>query len=218
MAALLKREARLNTNMLIVAAVAILSGTHGADTSNLLLGAQLVSIAKLNTYGREAERDSDNAAIAYMVKTRYNPVGLLTFMEKLARDQTYRQENLGIFATHPPSKERADAITAELKRRGISVNRRAVSKTLVVSTKEATVNGQKVYQVLVSDTPVFSPADANGKTSKDRADAIAKKLDKILDTSPTSRDVKIVSEDQSLMIKDDVVIDFYPEDAKLAGP
>lgn len=216
-AALAKKESKYTTRMLIATVIGlVLTSGAGTDMSSLLMGAPLISVARLNAYGREAEKDSDVTAVSYMVDAGYNPVGLLTFMEKLSKEYIFSNDRLGIYATHPAYRDRAEYIINELKTRNISINRRDVCKILEVTVQDGLINGQVVSQVCLEGKPVFAAAEAGGHSSRERADVMAKKLDAALDAQPTTRDVKVSPDGKSLLVGDRVVIEFSPEDARIA--
>lgn len=129
-------QSKLNTQMAIAALGAILAKVPMQDTGNLLTGFQLLAIQKVNGYGQTAERDADQGGIILAQKAGYNPVGMLTFMERLARDQRSRPDvELGIFRTHPPEKVRAESMIAQITQLGLPLNRRATADILKVTTR-----------------------------------------------------------------------------------
>ena len=73
--------------MVIGAIAAIFAKVPVADTGNLITGLQLVALQKVNGYSQQAERDADGAGFELTRLAGFNPVGALTFMERLARDQ-----------------------------------------------------------------------------------------------------------------------------------
>ncbi|GAI74453.1 unnamed protein product, partial [marine sediment metagenome] len=53
-------------------------------------------ITFLNQYSREYEEEADLTAINLLTKTEYNPVGFLTFLERLYTRKMFKPEvNLG---------------------------------------------------------------------------------------------------------------------------
>lgn len=100
---------------------AILAGkAAGMEVSDAVMIANLINTARMSGYGQKAELDADRTAVGYLAATKFNPTGMLTFMERLARDEGRKPSiNWGIFATHPPAYLRAREITAELEARGL---------------------------------------------------------------------------------------------------
>ncbi len=68
------------------------------------LGAQLIT----TKYGRDAERESDLYGMRYMSAAGYNPLGAVELQETFVQLSKDRKSDWlsGMFASHPPSKER----------------------------------------------------------------------------------------------------------------
>jgi len=198
--------------------VLVLSGAPPRDLSNVMMGVQLYQIAKLNGFTQEAEMDADHAAIYYLTRTKYNPVGMLTFMERLARDEARRPERqLGIFRTHPPSRERAQAMLNLFKELNIPVNRRAVARILPVELREKNVQNLNLTEVYLDSVPVFAPADSNGKSSAERARQIGERLDSLLNDGIQMFDIRLSSDKRTVVARNNPILTVEPEDAALYG-
>lgn len=205
---------------MLTMAIAVLAGAAlgGNAVSELAYGANLVTIAKMSAYGQEAERDADRTAVEYMSLAKYNPVGMLTFMERLARDEVRRPYiDWGIFRTHPPSYERARTISQQIEKNGIKVNRRLVTSFLKVTMKPDDEKDPKSFEIVVADVPIIKLADSEGKKAKTRAEEIAKKLDEAFVAGGQMRDVKMGITGKYVKIKDEIVIEPTDDDAKFAG-
>ena len=130
-----KEQDKLNTQLAIGAIAAIFAKVPVADTGNLITGIQLVALQKVNGYSQQAERDADGAGFELTRLAGFNPVGALTFMERLARDQRNRPEvDLGIFRTHPPEKQRVASLKSKLDLAAIPINRRQTTNQLRLSS------------------------------------------------------------------------------------
>lgn len=100
-------------------------GRNGAGIAQM---SQYLLIGIMNGYGVEYEKEADQAAIQELVKTSYNPSAIVTFMQRLAMEEKGHPEiELGIFRTHPPSEERAEAAKTEITKMGLTFNPRAVT-------------------------------------------------------------------------------------------
>ena len=213
---LLKTEQKQLTAM---ALALIVGATAGVDTNTIGELAQamtLVRIAKLNSYGQDAEIDADRTAVAYLAQTKYNPVGMLTFMERYARDEVRKpQINFGIFATHPPSTERARWIMDEIEKRKIPINRRLVTTYMKVEVKP--VPDSAASSVWIGDIEVIRLADSGGEKSSARAQHVADKLGKMLLSGAGLRDVKVGGGSQYVTIMDQVLISPTAEDVALTN-
>ncbi|MCL6629652.1 MAG: M48 family metallopeptidase, partial [Armatimonadetes bacterium] len=197
--------------------IASAAGGHGKDITMLAQMAELIRIAKMSAYGQDAEFDADRTAVAYLAETKYNPVGMLTFMERLARVESMKpQIELGIFATHPLTDLRVREIVSELEKRNIRVNRRLVTKYMQVDVKP--VEKSNAYSVWVADTEIIRLADSNGESAKIRAERIAKKLSGLLLAGASMHNVTLGGDSkQSLIVMDQVLVTPTPEDAALVG-
>lgn len=147
--------------------------------ANAAIGAQMIGTGLLSGYTRELERDADLTSIAYLVKTSFTPVAALTLMERLLRDERWRPKvNLGIYQDHPHVEERVAYIEEDLRRRGISIDRRVAANYLRVGTRAVTEQGRPIGELLVNDTVVLRLADL------DRVQAVAARLDRFFNVDP----------------------------------
>ncbi len=61
------------------------------------------------SYGRNAEREADQVAVGYLVRTGINPMGMVTLFEELLRQQQRSPSRVEQwFSTHPTSQERVN--------------------------------------------------------------------------------------------------------------
>ena len=117
---------------LLIISIMAAGGDAGAVAQAGLYGTQ----AAKSGWSQKAETSADYGALQYMVKSHYNPVGVLTLMERLAyKERANAQIEWGIFRTHPPSPERANFILKKLVELNIPVRRSQVTKSLSASTK-----------------------------------------------------------------------------------
>ncbi len=72
-----------------------------------MVGAQLIS----QRYSRRAELEADRFGMIYMHRAGYNPEGAVELQESFVRLSEGRDSGFlsGLFASHPPSRERVDA-------------------------------------------------------------------------------------------------------------
>jgi len=216
MSKLLRKQASVDKYIAIVALAGILGNMRGRDLNNLLMGAQMIKVGKLSSYTQEAEKDADRTAVAYMVKSNYNPEGLLTFMRKL---EEKHQENptlpLGIYQTHPAPYRRVAAIGQAMQEEGIKVNLRHITDVACAKSVPADDGGER-YRVMVSNKVLFEPATLKcGTTSKERAEQIATRINDALDSKITPRDIQENGAGGgSLAAKGVEIVRVEPEDAR----
>lgn len=191
-------------------------GAKGGDIGNLAQAAQLVSIAKLSAYGQKAEFDADKTAVNFMACTKYNPAGMLTFMERLARDEIRKpQITYGIYATHPAAQLRATEIIQEMQRLNLPINRRLVTTYMKVSAKPIDDTG--AYKISISDIDVMKVADTETQPASQRAAQIATDLGEVLIEGARMSNVRLANDGKCVMIMGKAIITPTKEDAQLAG-
>jgi len=215
---LLKGESKLDGQIAILLLAGMLTKVDAQNLGNLLLGAQLVRIAKSSGYGQKAEADADNAAVLYAEKAGYNPVGVLTFLERLAHDYgTTPGQELGILQTHPAPMDRCKAVESEIQSLGLPLNRRAVMNAVKAVT-EPESSGRQITLVKLGDKVLFEPASIeNALTSEQRAQDIAARINQFLDLEPVVREVTVSRDGSTVMCKGEAVIAVTSQDASLIG-
>ena len=216
---LLKEQSKLDGKMALLLLAGVLSRIDTDDLSNLLIGAQFLRIAKTNGYGRKAEGDADAAAVTYMTKSGFNPVGMLTFLERLARDYNSRPEvDMGIMQTHPMPKDRCRDVLARVKTMGIPVNRRAVTDALVAQIKLTTVNDQPIAEIVLGKDLLFKPAPIDGMlTSRQRAEYIVGRINRFLDTEPDMREIALSPDGTTVLGHGEPIIVVSEKDSLLCN-
>lgn len=77
-------------------------------------GANMLAQLTLSKYGRKAELQSDQYGMQYMSKAGYDPQGAVELQQTFVRLSEGRQSDWlsGLFASHPPSRERVQANVA----------------------------------------------------------------------------------------------------------
>ncbi|RYG44522.1 hypothetical protein EON79_14725, partial [bacterium] len=134
-ATLQREQSKFNAVSLPLILIAILAGgTQGA--SGALTVSQLLSQATGSGWSVKAEKAADFAGFQYMEKSKYNPTGMLTMMERLARDERSGPAyDWGIYRSHPPSRERAEALTGYMKEAKIPIQRSEVTTSFRATSK-----------------------------------------------------------------------------------
>ena len=202
-----KEQDKLNTQLAIGAIAAIFAKVPVADTDNLITGLQLVALQKVNGYSQQAERDADGAGFELTRLAGFNPVGALTFMERLARDQRNRPEvDLGIFRTHPPEKQRVASLKSKLDLASIPINRRQTTNQLRLSVLPAK-NQSVIFELQLDGRVVLTSTDKAYLTQ------VASVLDKALDVPTELFDV--TKSASSVLIRGNIVFTIRSSDLKL---
>lgn len=198
-ARLQREQSKLNSQLAIGLLAAVLARVPTEDTFNLMTGLQLLAVQQVNGYGQVAETDADHNGIIVARKAGYNPVGGLTFMERLARDEKLRREvDLGIFRTHPPSRERADAMIAQIKGMNLPINRREVTNAVKATTRDA---DDEATELLLGEKLLYRSA------SPERARQAAARINTLLDQDLRIHEVKrdgttLIARGQTILVAD----------------
>ncbi len=212
---LLEKQASLNNQIAIALLASIVSGARGSDVSNIVLGAQLYQIARLNGYGMQAERDSDYGAIIYMREAGYNPVGLLTFLERLAKRP--EMVDWGIYRSHPLDAQRVAAAKKVIRELGIPIKRRETTRAVKAEVRTDSVDGKEVPGVYINSTLIYRPAPVAGKTSIEIANELASTINDVLDSNVQMYEIKIDPSGYGVLVRDKPLIIVSEADARLMG-
>jgi len=213
---LIRKSSNVDRYVALVALAGILSNIRSRDLNNLLLGAQMMKIGKLSSYTQEAEIDADRTAVAYLVRSRYNPEGMLAFIKKLEAKRTESPTlPLGIYQTHPAPYRRASAIAKAMREEGLSPDLRKI-QDIAYAKPEPINDKEDLYQVVLSNRVFCRPANlGNGPCSKERAEQIAKRINSVLDAGLRPTDISRDLSRQSIWAKGIEILKIEKEDVAL---
>jgi Zn-dependent protease with chaperone function len=123
-------------------------------------GAAVVSGGVLSGYTRDLERVADLGSIAYLSRTPYSPVAVLTVLERLQRqEQLSGRPEAAPGSDHPSTRERVEYVVAELRARRIPINRRAPANYLTLTVREGAAAGQPWAEIVINERVVVRLAD-----------------------------------------------------------
>jgi predicted Zn-dependent protease len=215
---LIREQNKLQPWSLLALLAAVLAGGNrggtGVDPGAIMMATQLYLVARLNSYGVEAEKDADATGLRYLTKTKYNPVGLLTFMERLARDESRRPEqNLGIYKTHPPSPERAKSALTLIESLDIPINRHATDPYLSARVAKITVNEVPLGEVTVNKTLIARLAPSQGSSGEARAEKFSDILNDLMDQDLQQYELKLSVDKRGILARGKLLLMFADEDA-----
>lgn len=134
-----RHGASAKTQQMVVGAGALLAGVAIANKKPeygiLAVGALAVGANAWNSkYSRDHESDSDKYGIKYMVKAGYDPQAAVELQELFVRmfDKQEPSWIEGMFASHPPSRDRVAANRAEITKypKGGNRNKEAFQRAL----------------------------------------------------------------------------------------
>lgn len=207
MVGLVREQSKLEGKMAVLLVAGMLGKMPTRDMSNVIAGAQFYKVAKISGYGQMAEHDADMTGLEYMKKAGYNPVGMLTFMERLAEHPEV--VDWGILQDHPQATDRAKAIKDRLVEMGVPINRRAVTTWSTATVRpEATKTGP-ACDVLIGESKVCKISD------EQRADAAAQKINTLFDKGLLIHEIKVTG--ATVTVRGEPVFQATEDDAALSG-
>lgn len=157
--------------------LAALLGAKGSDLENIYLGLQLIEIAKMHSYGQQLEEDADLSGAKYLILTKkYNPAGILTFLQRLARmEERGVKQELGILQTHPYAKERASVMLNFLRSSSVEINERKAAGLFKLVLQKV---GESEIAIYLDNQLV---AKLVGEQGREAGEIFVHKLDRLLD-------------------------------------
>ena len=199
------KQTRDNTKFSLLTILAVLL-TGEPDVG--VLG-KLTTITLLNQYSREYEEEADLTAINLLTKAGYNPVGFLTFLERLYTREMFKPEvNLGIFQTHPETENRINYVKDKLKERGIDIDRRATTDYLKVDIKYTYEESFCNVAIYIDNTTILNLRFPIGHELYQKTIETAKNLDKFLSIDLALYEINILVEGttSTLLIRNNKII------------
>jgi beta-barrel assembly-enhancing protease len=101
----LQRQQNANLGLTVLYGVLLGRNPSGIEQAGIQLGGGAVFAG----YTRDAEREADAVGVGYMVRSGYNPNGMVTFFQKLLETQQSAPSRVEQwFATHPTTQERVN--------------------------------------------------------------------------------------------------------------
>jgi len=204
-------QAKMNTEMVAGLLAAIVAHVNPRDIANLAAGAQYTQMGILNTrYSQAAERDADHGGTILLQKAGYNPVAMLTFMQRLSDIEARSPKvEMGILMDHPYTTERVGLISTELAGMNVPVTPRAIREA--TDAPHAVVHpapGGGVDIVFANRTlPTLADPDLN------RTKAIAAKFNTLLDGGLQM--YQIAASGDQVLISDKPLLTITPADVAL---
>lgn len=183
--ATLQRQASKMQNLTLpLVLLAILTGGVSAAAGTLGVSS-LVQQGVGSGWSVKAEEAADYGGFQYLLKSPYDPTGMLTFMEKLARKNELQDSiDWGIYKSHPPSRERAETLIGYMKEYKVPIRRSRVAASYRTTCRD-TVGGGVELVFGGKALTTFAGADA-----KVRADAAAERVNAFFDDSPELFELK----------------------------
>jgi len=214
------RNKQYFTGSVAATIAAILLGGSSEVVSTVLLAGEYVRQGVLGGYSIDIERRTDHNGALYLLRCgKYNPVGLVTFMERLAaKERREPPSDLGVFQTHPLAVERVQLLTDYLIANGVDINRRATTKWEPPMAEETKVDGQDAATVRLWDEDIFLVLvpGPDAETPMARAQGIVQRLTDLLAQGMQSYELGISLRDGNQVVtgRDEPIITVYAADAE----
>lgn len=153
--------------------------SRSPEAMHSVMAVDLATQGLVSGWSTQAETASDYGGLQYMKKSRYNPVGMLTFMERLAYKEVLSpQLDWGIYRTHPPSSDRAKFLIKSLNEAGIPLKR---SQTTTSLSARSLLKPDGSFDLWFGDTLLYT---FKGESAKARAAQAVIRTNAFLDTVP----------------------------------
>ncbi len=198
--------------MAVMLAALASGGQSGADVA---LFSQYLMAGIISGYSVNYEKEADSSAVETMQKSGYNPSALATVMQRFEAEEKRRPKTEpGIFRTHPPSEERAEAVKKEILAMGLPFNPRAVSggasAAAVVEEGRVKVDFKKV-------TLMEFAVGGNEAAAKKRAEKAATALNDLLKDNVQLYEIQVqtIGDGARLAARGQEIVRVTPADAAL---
>ena len=184
--------------VLTTAAVGILS--HDIASAGFMAQAFYMALFTGHTVDEEAQADWGGCYYAY--RAGYNPVGLMTTMERLYRIEmaSPMPKDIGMLKDHPWSDQRARSLELQIRSLGLPINRREVTAGLTSAVRLDPL-GKAAPALLLGDFPLLTVAAAEGQSAERRAAGLALTLNRALADNPRSSTLDLVADGAAWTIR-----------------
>ncbi len=136
-----------------------------------------------------AEVEADREGIYYLTQTQFNPTGALTFHERMAGTAgRLFEEDMGIYRTHPFSRDRVIAARTQLDDLGVPIHRRKVTRAPQPVSRAFEEDGRPRTEVVYEGTRLLV-LDGD---DEERATSLEATIRWALDHEMQRADIKIV--------------------------
>ena len=216
-----KNEEMFTTNIAALI-TGILLGANNDMVSTIMVAGEYVRRGILGGYSIKMETAADAHAMEYIMRTSYNPVGLATFMERLAAEYRRKpQLELGFLKTHPDSPDRVVALKELLLHAGVDLNRRAATEWERPIAEEVHSGGSSYAHVTLRGIEIVRMLNAGPahETPLARAEEAAGRLTEVMQAGLQRFQVGVGQSGGNPTLVGDGTIIFvvYPEDAQALG-
>ena len=197
-----------------IAALIIGKSPEAAVLANT--AANAITAAVLKGGSIEAEKEADSCGIGYLVHTKYNPTGFLTFLESLAASSgKFFEEEMGIYQTHPLTRDRVRSARDQLEELNVPILRRLVLRSPQPEAHPISVEGAAATEISYQGERLLALAGQDSTRSADVLATVSWVLDRELQTS----DIKIIPAEGGVLFApgSGPAVYFSAEDGRVDG-
>jgi len=214
-ARILKQQEKIEKYVALITLIGLMTNVRSSDLNNVLMGAGMLQQGQVSGYTMQAEQDADRTAVAYLAKSKFNPIGIVDFMRKLEeRHDANPTVPLGIYQTHPSPFRRVAVIRKAAREYGVKIDARKMRGVAYADSVETSRhNGQ--YEVVVCGKVLCTPAAVDKESSKARADGIARSINTALDGQFGPQDIQVDENARRLVVKGQTVLQVEAKDLAL---
>ncbi|MBM3457648.1 MAG: hypothetical protein FJX77_03825, partial [Armatimonadetes bacterium] len=176
---LIRKSRKLSAPQMWALLAAVLAGAAGggagaAAAGNILMASQSIAVATLNGYGQELETEADRMGVKLLTQTQYHPLGMYTFLQKLARDDRLRgNPDYGIYQSHPYTNQRVKTVREDVAALGYRIDssiERQVSGSFRLDVAPHQHQGKEAAELRLNGALLFTAVAPEGDlTPGDRA-------------------------------------------------
>lgn len=165
-----------NEKMTLLAIAAMIASQGSAAG---MVAASALQVAVMGEYSIDLEKEADAVGIDVLDQAGFDPVGMLTLQEHFAHEEMKRpQIELGIYQTHPKTKQRIESAERYMRDRGLPVRRKLALG--ILRTRIERENGRA--SLFIDDTELLSTGESYIDTLEKLKNAFDERLQ--LETAP----------------------------------
>ncbi|NNE44539.1 MAG: M48 family metalloprotease [Gemmatimonadetes bacterium] len=183
--------------------------------------ANTITAAVLNGHTIEMEKEADAEGIKYLTRTQYNPTGFLTFLEKLASSSgKFIEEEMGIYRTHPLTRDRVSSAEQRLHEFNVPVLRRKVTDAPTPEIRPVDVGEPGVVEIVYRGKRLLLLAPSgDADNDAERAAQVVASIDWALDHELDESRIKIIPAEGGVLLAPERGPRFFlgTEDGRLNG-
>ncbi len=176
---------------------------------NPMLAHQLYTVARIDRYARDVECDADSGAVQYLIEAGYNPVGLLTYIERFSQFQKQCGQDMH---RYPQSPERQCNVKLLLNNLHIPIERWKTTNLAKIEIREAPKVDPPLAYIAINGALLFKATASGDQSALQRVRKLADKLEEAFKSELHPYDIT-ADASGALYIKKDCIFSVTEADA-----